>query len=320
MYVGRGPDFIMLGPMKTGSSTVWNNIKEHPLLFEGDGWGRGFQRPLEKEYHYYDGFYGHRTLNAYKEIWSTNFNPKIKNFECTPAYFYCPLQMSRLLSDFPSIKMMICLRDPVDRFLSHYKHFRMVFEMSTNPNSIEDVKNRNGEDFYNEHKNEIDFIANQRVGLEPNKLNEIIEMYKNQGWYTKNRDEHIRYIDHPKHRGKYLFNGTGNYFYQGEYITHIKNILSIIGKPNFDRNVLINKFSDLSGSSEDKKKYYNSIFNFLEIEEVEINENLKVQSHDFNSKLYDASSEIEDEHIEYIQEYYKPFNKMLNEFMKEEIF
>jgi len=76
----------------------------------------------------------------------------------------------------------------------------------------------------------------------------------------------------------------------------------------------------LSGSSEDKKKYYNSIFNFLEIEEIEINENLKVQSHDFNSKLYDASSEIKDEHIEYIQEYYKPFNKMLNEFMKEEIF
>lgn len=303
MYVGRGPDFIMLGPMKTGSSTVWNNIKEHPLLFEGDGWGRGFQIPLRKEYHYYDSFYHDRTLNAYKEIWSTNLNPKIKNFECTPSYFYCPLEMSRLLTDFPNIKMMICLREPVDRFLSHYKHFRMVFEMSTNPNSISDVINRNGEDFYNKHKNEIDYIANQRLGLEPNKLDQIIEMHKNQGWYTKNYRQ-----------------GRGNYFYQGEYITHIKNILSMIGKSKFNRNVLINKFSDLSGSPEDKKKYYNSIFNFLDIDKIEINKNLKVQSHDFNSKLYDASSEIKDEHVEYIQEYYKPFNKMLNDFIGEEVF
>ena len=325
----RGPDFMIVGPMKSGSSTIWHNMLDHPKMFAGHGWKNEGDKcsdienadALIKEYHYYDGF-GHRHVDDYKRIWSANKDPSVLNYESTPSYLGNTYCLTKLLCDFRNIKMLITLRNPTERFISHYKHFRMVHEVSNDSDIISKIRTKHGEDFHMKHKDEIEYIKNQKAGLEPNTLEQILEKHRKNKWYGDLRGKEI------------------NYFMEGEYITQIKNIISLIGIERFRENVLLKKFSDLSGNHDMKISFYNSIFDFLNIERLPVVNfkfrrewieykktspnviwaNLKLQGQDWNSLLYNADHEVKEEHIEYLNNHYRPYNDLLNDFVGEEIF
>lgn len=105
------PDFIIIGAMKAGTSTLHSNLQLHPEI--------GMSRLKEPQYFskYYD-----RPINWYKDQFD---NSKRINGESTPAYswnhFY-PEVPERIKKTLPSAKLIYVLRDPIDRIISHLHH------------------------------------------------------------------------------------------------------------------------------------------------------------------------------------------------------
>jgi hypothetical protein len=78
--------------------------------------------PLQKEVHYFDNKY-------YKDLeWYSRFFRKLegnsrakKNFETSPYYLYHPAVPERVAETMPEAKLVVVLRNPVDRAISQYK-------------------------------------------------------------------------------------------------------------------------------------------------------------------------------------------------------
>ena len=106
-----GPDFLLIGAMKSGTTSLFNYICQHPAVL----------RPKSKELHYYDNRrYGTWTLEDYLE----QFPEKPQGFitgEATPFYLRHKHAPEWVANDFPDVKLIAVLRNPVERAYSHYQ-------------------------------------------------------------------------------------------------------------------------------------------------------------------------------------------------------
>ena len=106
--VGRLPDFVVVGAMRSGSSSVFRYLADHPGVFMA----------TPKELHFFDASYD-RGLDWYRDCFA-DAQPQQLAGEATPTYLGDPGALSRLTTDVPNVKMLAVLRDPVDRAYSHY--------------------------------------------------------------------------------------------------------------------------------------------------------------------------------------------------------
>lgn len=105
------PDFIIIGVQKGGTSTLFEYLKQHPDI----------KTSVFKEVHYYDINYS-KGKNWYKSYFPlSRKNKQILYGEATPYYFFHPLVPERVFKDNPNIKLILLLRDPVERAYSHYQ-------------------------------------------------------------------------------------------------------------------------------------------------------------------------------------------------------
>lgn len=120
----RGPDFVVIGAKRGGTTSLYNYLLEHPSirpLFPG--------RRHIKGIHYYDSHYA-RGLRWYRShfplqaggrhLARPDLRPAIAG-EASPYYLFHPLAAERLARDFPDVRIIVSLRDPIDRAYSHYK-------------------------------------------------------------------------------------------------------------------------------------------------------------------------------------------------------
>ncbi len=120
----RGPDFVIIGAKRGGSTSLYNYVLEHPSI-----------RPLFpsrqhiKGVHYYDTSYA-RGLNWYRSHFPVEIGGRqlaLPDFsqsicgEASPYYLFHPLAAERLANDFPDVRIVVLLRDPVERAYSHFK-------------------------------------------------------------------------------------------------------------------------------------------------------------------------------------------------------
>ncbi len=107
------PDYIMIGGMKCGTTSLFQYLQQHP----------GVSKVYVEEVHYFDLNYG-KGLNWYR----AHFPMRGKDEEgslCgddSPYYIYHPLVPERVRRDVPDAKLIALLRNPVDRAYSHYNH------------------------------------------------------------------------------------------------------------------------------------------------------------------------------------------------------
>jgi len=105
------PDFIIIGVQKGGTSSLFELLKQHPNI----------KTSVFKEVHYYDFQY------QKGKKWYRSFFPLLKRDkklvygEASPYYFFHPLVPERIYKDNPNVKLILLLRDPVDRAYSHYQ-------------------------------------------------------------------------------------------------------------------------------------------------------------------------------------------------------
>ncbi len=105
------PDFLLIGAMKCGTTSLFEYICQHPAVL----------RPRFKELRYYSKHrYSSWTLENYLE----QFPEKPPGFitgEATPFYLRHKHAPKWVASDFPDIKLIAVLRNPVERAYSHYQ-------------------------------------------------------------------------------------------------------------------------------------------------------------------------------------------------------
>jgi hypothetical protein len=110
------PDFVGIGVQKSGTTWWYTLILSHPDVSS---------RPdIHKERHFFDRF-GSRTFGA-SEI--SNYHgwfprrPGTRAGEWTPDYFSCAWVPPLLHRVAPQARLLLLLRDPVDRFFSGLAH------------------------------------------------------------------------------------------------------------------------------------------------------------------------------------------------------
>ncbi len=108
------PDYLILGASKSGTSSLYEYLIQHPKV----------KPAITKQIHYFDKYF-ERGISWYKICFPLNlkkiFFKKFITGEATPYYLCHPLAPSRISKLFPHVKLIILLRNPIDRAFSHYQ-------------------------------------------------------------------------------------------------------------------------------------------------------------------------------------------------------
>ncbi|MFY0673650.1 MAG: sulfotransferase domain-containing protein [Bacteroidia bacterium] len=105
------PNFILIGAQKGGSSALYKFICEHPKV----------KRAFIKEPHYFSGRHKTDSLNWYRALFPLKQANTITG-EASPSYITHPLSPLRIKDLLPQAKLILIVRNPVERALSNYFH------------------------------------------------------------------------------------------------------------------------------------------------------------------------------------------------------
>ncbi len=113
------PDFVILGGQRCGTSSMYKYLGRHPQIAPS----------LRKETEYFtidydkgEAWYrAHFPLRVRRTVHEWRGN-RLLAFEATPDYLFDPRAPERLAGMLPDAKLVVMLRDPVERAYSHYHH------------------------------------------------------------------------------------------------------------------------------------------------------------------------------------------------------
>lgn len=106
----RVPDFLIVGAMRAGTTSLTRYLATHPQIFMS----------AMKEVHFFDRQFD-RGLQWYTEHFAPA-RPGHLAGESTPMYSYAPDAVKRMAETVPDARLIMLLRNPVDRAYSHYCH------------------------------------------------------------------------------------------------------------------------------------------------------------------------------------------------------
>lgn len=106
------PNFIVIGPAKAGSRWIYECLREHfsICMAKNTKGTRFFER-------YYD-----RGIEWYEHFFESCSDDLVKG-EVDETYISCPEAAERIHRHIPEIKLITCLRNPIERTFSAYLYF-----------------------------------------------------------------------------------------------------------------------------------------------------------------------------------------------------
>lgn len=112
----RNPNYIIIGTMKSGTTALHDFICKHPEV----------EKPTKKEIHYFSLF-----PNLGNDWYQSHFHGDSNKIigEASPTYFdaaYTPSIPRLIKSLCPNIKLILIVRDPIERAVSHFFHLKNV--------------------------------------------------------------------------------------------------------------------------------------------------------------------------------------------------
>ena len=114
------PKFLIIGAMKSGTSSLFHYLAQHPQLIPA----------RKKEVHYFDGGgsavggkHG-KSLNWYRSHFPLRIMmpSNAMTYEATPMYICHPLAAKHIYEVNSDIRLILMLRNPTERAISHYFH------------------------------------------------------------------------------------------------------------------------------------------------------------------------------------------------------
>lgn len=130
------PAFVLAGAQRCGTTSLFRALIAHPAVLQpvfhkginyfDVGYDRGF-----------DWYRGHFPLRARGRLAARGGHEGV-TFDASGYYMYHPHAAERLGRDLPGIKVVVMLRDPVERAYSAYRHeFARGFETETFERALE---------------------------------------------------------------------------------------------------------------------------------------------------------------------------------------
>lgn len=109
------PDFIVIGPAKAGSRWIYECLREHPsvCLAKNVKGTRFFEKYYFKGIGWYESFF-------------EACNPGLVKGEVDETYISCPEAPARIHQHIPYVKLVTCLRNPMERTFSAYLYFHRM--------------------------------------------------------------------------------------------------------------------------------------------------------------------------------------------------
>ena len=126
---GRGrllPDFLIIGTAKSGTTTLYGWLSEHPFI----------EPAVKKEVHFFDYDY-YRGVDWYRSHFPTEqaraafereHGRRFLTGEASPSYISHEWAPSRVAKTVPRAKLIVAMRNPVDRAYSQFQMSRREAE------------------------------------------------------------------------------------------------------------------------------------------------------------------------------------------------
>ena len=115
------PGFLIVGAQRCGTTSMYRTLSQHPAILKA---------VLHKGVHYFDTGYdhglawyqGHFPLRARAAAVRRVTGDHPLTFESSPYYLFHPLAAARISRDLPGVKLIVLVRDPVERAYSAHAH------------------------------------------------------------------------------------------------------------------------------------------------------------------------------------------------------
>jgi Sulfotransferase domain len=115
------PGFLIVGAQRCGTTSMSRTLDEHPAVFSA---------ALHEEVHFFDVSYrrglpwyrSHFPLLATARRAARAARAEPASFESSPYYMFHPLAAERIAKDLPGVRLLVLLRDPVERAYSGHAH------------------------------------------------------------------------------------------------------------------------------------------------------------------------------------------------------
>lgn len=133
------PEFLIIGTKRGGTTSLWRYLLEHPAVLPLYPTAENVKSPHFFDIHYGRGEHWYRShmpseATRARTKRHTGFAPVTG--DASPYYMFHPAVPERVATHMPSAKMVVLLRDPVERAFSHYKERR---KNGTEPLSFRDA-------------------------------------------------------------------------------------------------------------------------------------------------------------------------------------
>ena len=115
------PDFLIVGAQRSGTTSMYRALRQHPAVLRA---------VLHKGVHYFDVHYdrplawyrGHFPLRSTAQRIRRRTGVRAQTFESSPYYMFHPLVPERIARDLPEVRLLVLVRDPVERAYSAHAH------------------------------------------------------------------------------------------------------------------------------------------------------------------------------------------------------
>src|SRR5437588_3272367 len=114
------PDFLIIGTQRGGTTALYHYLKTHPCIVA----------TTPSDTHFFDKKYskGLRWYQAhFPTLWEKAYAQQVRKRplvtgEASSSYLFYPLAPKRVAESLPYVKLIVLLRNPVDRAYSQYYH------------------------------------------------------------------------------------------------------------------------------------------------------------------------------------------------------
>lgn len=115
------PSFLICGGQRCGTTSLYRALAAHPAVLKA---------VLHKGVHYFDTSYhrgmawyqGHFPLRRNAARLADHLGHPVQTFESSPYYLYHPHAGARIARDLPRAKLIVLVRNPVERAYSQHAH------------------------------------------------------------------------------------------------------------------------------------------------------------------------------------------------------
>ena len=226
------PTFIIAGATRSGTTSLYEYLENHPNVLP----------PMKKETVFFNYAY-HKNPKWYRLYFPTineklEQNQRSEKFfisgEATPTYIIDPRVPNRISKILPDIKLIILLRNPIDRALSHYHHNVLLgIEKLSFEQSIENEESR--------IKSSYEKLKQEKSNYNEHSISYFLKMLRFE----------------PENYFKFSYLRTGHYF------EHLKNWFDVFSK----EQIMIIKSEDFF---EDPKIVFKQVQEFLDLPNFEL--------------------------------------------------